>query len=334
MKTYLYKPLLAAMIFAMVPLAHAQISVSVGIELPPPELPVYNQPVIPGDGYIWTPGYWSWNPNENDYYWVPGTWVNAPYVGALWTPGYWGHDGNNYSWNRGYWGDHIGYYGGINYGHGYAGVGYQGGYWDRGSFSYNRTVNNVSNVHVTNVYSSRVTNVQNSHVSYNGGRGGVQMSASKNEQIINSMPHNQATSRQAEHETQAHTLQDQRMSVNHGAPKVAATPEPGAYNAANVEHTRAERAEPAQRQQQPQARQPQPQRDNQPQARQAQPQRDNQPQYRQAQPQRENQPQPQHDNQPQQRQAQPQHDNQPQQRPAQAQHENRPAGHEEEHKER
>ena len=323
MKTYLYKPLLLSMMFAMAPLVHAQISVSVGIELPPPELPVYEQPAIPGDGYLWTPGYWSWNPNENDYYWVPGTWVNAPYVGALWTPGYWGHEGNNYSWNRGYWGDHIGYYGGINYGHGYAGVGYQGGYWDRGSFSYNRTVNNVSNVHVTNVYSSRVTNVQNTHVSFNGGRGGVQMSASKNEQIINSMPHNQATSRQAEHETQAHTMPDQRMSVNHGAPRVAATPEPGAYNAANVEHTRAERA--AASQQRPQARAPQPQRENQQQQRQPQPQHENRPQQR--------QPQPQHENQPQQRQPQPQHENQPQQHPAQ-QHENRPAGHGEDHKEK
>ena len=37
--------------------ANAQIVVSVGIA--PPALPVYTQPVIPGPGYIWTPGYWA-----------------------------------------------------------------------------------------------------------------------------------------------------------------------------------------------------------------------------------------------------------------------------------
>ena len=35
----------------------AQIEISVN--LAPPELPVYEQPVCPGDGYIWTPGYWG-----------------------------------------------------------------------------------------------------------------------------------------------------------------------------------------------------------------------------------------------------------------------------------
>ena len=51
----------------------AQIGVSVNIA--PPELPVYEQPICPGDGYIWTPGYWAW---DGEYYWVPGTWVMAP----------------------------------------------------------------------------------------------------------------------------------------------------------------------------------------------------------------------------------------------------------------
>jgi hypothetical protein len=235
MKTYLYKSILISLILAITPFAQAQIGISIGIDLAPPALPVYAQPVIPGDGYMWTPGYWSWNANDNDYYWVPGTWVNAPYVGALWTPGYWGFVGGRYSWNHGYWGDHIGYYGGINYGFGYAGVGYQGGYWNHGAFSYNRSVNNVSNVHITNVYNSKVTVVQNSHVSFNGGTGGVQMTASKNEQIINSMPHNQATPQQSQHETTARTQPDQRLSVNHGSPKVAATPEAGSFNSTKVE---------------------------------------------------------------------------------------------------
>ena len=88
---------------------------------PPPPLPDYDQPQDPGDGYIWTPGYWAWSPDG--YYWVPGAWVEAPYEGALWTPGYWGYWNNSYGYYPGYWGQYIGYYGGINYGYGYTGYG-------------------------------------------------------------------------------------------------------------------------------------------------------------------------------------------------------------------
>jgi hypothetical protein len=52
--------------------------------------------------------------------------------------------------HEGYWGPYVGFYGGIVYGFGYEGVGYEGGYWNRGVFFYNRSVNNIRNV--TNVY--------------------------------------------------------------------------------------------------------------------------------------------------------------------------------------
>ncbi len=91
--------------------ASARVFVSVGIA--PPLIPVYEQPLAPGYGYIWTPGYWAWG--DNGYYWVDGAWVYPPYVDALWTPGYWGWGDGGYFWNAGYWGRSIGYYGGINY---------------------------------------------------------------------------------------------------------------------------------------------------------------------------------------------------------------------------
>jgi len=53
----------------------------------PLSCPFTISPFGPGDGYIWTPGYWAW---DGEYYWVPGTWVLAPEAGYLWTPGYWG----------------------------------------------------------------------------------------------------------------------------------------------------------------------------------------------------------------------------------------------------
>ena len=68
----------------------------------PPPLPEYSQPECPGNGYLWTPGYWSYAPQG--YYWVPGAWARPPQVGFLWTPGYWGFTGGLYRYNYGFWG--------------------------------------------------------------------------------------------------------------------------------------------------------------------------------------------------------------------------------------
>lgn len=139
---------------------------------PPPLLPIYEQPPVPGPGYIWTPGYWALN--ARGFYWVPGAWLLAPYTGALWTPGYWGYVDGRYRWHAGYWGPHIGFYGGVNYGFGYVGSGYVGGYWDRDVFLYNRAVTHVDVTRVTNVYVRDVdVHVDNRRISYNGGRGGL-----------------------------------------------------------------------------------------------------------------------------------------------------------------
>src|SRR5580692_8331515 len=163
-----------ALVFAFVIMAlsapsRAQIAISINIA--PPALPVYEQPVCPSEGYIWTPGYWAYS--DDGYYWVPGPWVPAPAVGLLWTPGYWSWDNGVYVWNAGYWGPQVGCDGGIVYGYGYIGVGYQGGYWNNGQFYYNRTVNNVSTTNITNVYNKTiVNNTTVNNVSYNGGPGG------------------------------------------------------------------------------------------------------------------------------------------------------------------
>ena len=141
-------------------------------DAPPPPLPVYQQPEAPAPNYIWTPGYWAYAPVG--YYWVPGAWVSAPYPGALWTPGYWGFFGNRYRFNRGFWGPHIGFYGGVNYGFGYTGSGYHGGYWNGNNFYYNRAVNRVNATRVTNVYNRTViVNNNYNRISYHGGRGGI-----------------------------------------------------------------------------------------------------------------------------------------------------------------
>src|SRR5690242_12360546 len=81
--------------------APAQVAIGVSVAIAPPELPVYVQPVCPGDDYIWTPGYWAWDPDDG-YYWVPGTWVLPPEPGLLWTPGYWAWGGNGFVFTAGY----------------------------------------------------------------------------------------------------------------------------------------------------------------------------------------------------------------------------------------
>jgi hypothetical protein len=57
--------------------------------------------------------------------------------------------------HEGYWGPHVGWYGGINYGFGYFGHGYNGGRWDGRHFFYNRAVNNIDFDHMRNVYEDR-----------------------------------------------------------------------------------------------------------------------------------------------------------------------------------
>src|SRR5581483_10380470 len=120
-------------IFVMGTKSSAQISIQV--TLAPPEIEVYEQPLCPVDGYIWTPGYWAYG--DDAYYWVDGLWMEPTEVGFLWTPGYWDFDGDYYRWHGGYWGREVGYYGEVNYGYGYNGRGYEGGRWDGDHFRYN-----------------------------------------------------------------------------------------------------------------------------------------------------------------------------------------------------
>src|SRR5277367_1411017 len=49
----------------------AQIGVGISVGFGPPAIPVYEQPICPTEGYLWTPGYWAWDGDDSDYYWVP-----------------------------------------------------------------------------------------------------------------------------------------------------------------------------------------------------------------------------------------------------------------------
>jgi hypothetical protein len=118
-------------------------------------------------------------------------------MAVLWTPGYWGFVGAFYVFHRGYWGPHVGYYGGINYGFGYVGVGFAGGRWVGNSFAYNRAVNNVNPNIVHNTYSETVVNNASvNRVSYHGGPGGTTAAPTAQERAAAAEPHIPPTSLQ------------------------------------------------------------------------------------------------------------------------------------------
>jgi hypothetical protein len=205
--------------------------VAVVVSFAPPALPVYEQPPCPAEGYIWTPGYWAYDNDYGDYYWVPGTWVLVPQVGLLWTPPYWGWGGNGFTFYQGYWGPQVGFYGGVAYGYGYFGRGYEGGRWNNGQFYYNRSVNNVNITNIHNVYNTTVVNNRTvNRVSYNGGNGGIEARPTPAEENAVHDRHIPPVAAQTEHMQTARANPQLRASVNQGKPPIAATPKPGAFN--------------------------------------------------------------------------------------------------------
>jgi hypothetical protein len=229
MRTVHLRSILPALFLSIaLPLAApAQVGIGVSVNIAPPEMPVYEQPPIPGDGYLWTPGVWQWG--ADGYFWVPGTWVQPPSVGVLWTPGYWGWGEGGYLFHAGYWGAHVGFYGGVNYGFGYGGAGFEGGYWRGGHIFYNRSVMNVSSVHITNVYNKTVIVNNTTRVSFNGGAGGVNARPSATELAAAHERHIEPTRMQTQHVQAASSNHALLASVNHGAPAIAATSKPGVF---------------------------------------------------------------------------------------------------------
>lgn len=215
-----FRSLILAVLLAL-PLAssHAQVDISVGWA--PPPLPVYEQPPVPGPGYIWTPGYWAWG--DWDYYWVPGVWVAPPSVGLLWTPPWWGWRNGVYVFNQGFWGPTVGFYGGINYGYGYTGNGFWGGQWRGNNFYYNTAVTRVNTniVHNTYVNNSFTKNVNVNRASFNGPNG-VKAEPTAEQKAAAANKKQGPTSQQLAFKQAATKDQNLRASANKGNPSADA----------------------------------------------------------------------------------------------------------------
>src|ERR1700747_2933537 len=124
----------------------------------------------------------------------------------------------------------MGVYGGVNYGFGYPGRGYDGGYWRDNRLYYNSTVNNITNVSVTNVYSRNVVNnVTVSRVTYVGGPGGLTARPTADEERVAHEHRTPPTAAQTQHREAAASRPELVASVNHGKPEIAATSRPSEF---------------------------------------------------------------------------------------------------------
>jgi hypothetical protein len=130
----------------------------------------------------------------------------------------------------------VGFYGGINYGFGYTGAGYGGGYWNHGAFFYNRSVNNVGKLR--NVYTRTMAVGNANHVSFNG-PGGITARPTPAEQAAARDRHVPPTAAQMAHVQAASRNRQLYESVNHGKPAVAATTKPAQLNGHGVGAARA-----------------------------------------------------------------------------------------------
>jgi len=232
--------LVLALFFALVP-ASSFAGVFVSVNVAPPPLPVYVQPPCPEPGYMWTPGYWAYG--DEGYYWVPGTWVPAPAPGLLWTPQYWGWENGAYIFHHGYWGPHVGFYGGVNYGFGYGGIGFAGGMWRGGLFSYNTAVVHVGfgggHVYEDRGAVERGFVARDSHVAFSGGPGGIHHEAGREERMAERDHHIEHTSFQQQHEFAAHADRNSFARNNGGRPSNMAVSRPMGFNgghSAPMEH--------------------------------------------------------------------------------------------------
>ena len=155
-----------------------------------------------------------------------------------------GMGGGFYAWHPGYWGPHVGFYGGVNYGFGYGGIGFFGGEWRGGVFAYNSAVANFGGVHVTNVYENRTVITQNiivnnNHVSYNGGDG-IQAHALASEMQAEHENHIQPTANQMQHQNFAAQDRSQLASVNHGRPGTMASSNINGYHQTAMQHSQSQ----------------------------------------------------------------------------------------------
>ena len=177
------------------------------------------------------PGFWAWRKDVPDYYWVPGTWVKPPRAGLLWTPPYWSHADDGYVFHAGYWAEAVGFYGGIDYGYGYSGDGYQGGRWENDAFFYNSGTNNLGSLTIAHQYGQKIApNEHSMRVSFNGGSRGTKTRPTPEQERLARNSHVAPTAEQQHHFEMAAKDRSLYSKLNRDQPGIAATSRAGDFN--------------------------------------------------------------------------------------------------------
>lgn len=91
--------LLVALTFCISGCAGTIIGVRAAIAPPPIQVETYGP--VPGPGFTWIGGYWTWG--GNSYSWSPGHWEHIPPGRYRWENGRWIHRGRGYYWRDGRW---------------------------------------------------------------------------------------------------------------------------------------------------------------------------------------------------------------------------------------
>ncbi len=71
------------------------------VRVAPPAPIVEARVVAPGPGFVWIPGFYTWNGVA--YVWVPGHWERPVRARARWVPGHWVHDRRGWYFVDGRW---------------------------------------------------------------------------------------------------------------------------------------------------------------------------------------------------------------------------------------
>ena len=69
------------------------------IPIPPDEIEVIEE--MPGEDYLWVPGYWERDPGK--WTWIKGRWEKPPHEKAHWRKGHWHWQHGKWHWTRGHW---------------------------------------------------------------------------------------------------------------------------------------------------------------------------------------------------------------------------------------
>jgi hypothetical protein len=92
--------LVAALAFVALPLAsHAKSDPESNV--PPPPARTETIPKHKS-GYVWAPGYWSWNERGHKHVWTPGRLLKEKH-GARWVPDQWIEKDGRYRFSEGHW---------------------------------------------------------------------------------------------------------------------------------------------------------------------------------------------------------------------------------------